>query len=855
MSYSAKFKAAVIPLYVALCLLACVLSPVRAFAVSGAGIPITHTQATISGVASGISITDSSNILSPTTIMPVYGVSAFVEAASATQRFSQGGSVDFRFDVKNNGNATDFIIVEVYNVTYAKEDPLASPAWTIQVDDQYPFASGLTWQTSASANLKTTATTDSVAVSTGAGQTRTFTVRVKAASGALEGANVKFNVRVKTASGAKGSYVGFNGATYAGAAQYAAASQFAGEALDIQAPVLAFNATLTGTELTGKAKIYGTAKDAHFSSYSLQYGPGANPAMWKEIASSTTKVDDGLLAEWDTSSKQGTYTLKLVSTDQFGNNSVSTQSVVVGNEMTLSGALPVGEWTMVSIPGIPYSSLPKDLFGTSRYEIQQWDPKIADANDDEYIRKYLRDFSIDVPGEGFWVKPYGATVTYNFKTTYTDSTTSHSVSLYKGWNQIGYPFARAGGMPWSAVQVESATGTVKAMGAAIAAGWVDAEFWEYSKTGYIMRDTSSSIYPYKGYFFQVREDVKLKFDPNYSMPGGLARIVRPVYEWKMQLSASIDGADDRANYAGQLKGAARGLDRYDSGEPPTVDPFVSLYFEGGGGSGQKRAGRFSSNMKPPVDSGSESWDFVVETSEPGTMVALLIPNIGEMPENYTYKIKDNETGTEFDPRTRSEYDYLDSGSGIRRFTLTAKKTGGAELVTVSHEFDRGWSLFSTPLDPDPSDVREQLSDDLDAIRVFQYYDGETYDPNHDQMVDIQSGIGYWMYLEKAATLDFEGVLTDRAAPVEVPLVQGWNLIGNPYDASILFGETIEVSRGSEVKNLRDAAEAGWISPEAYGYSDEAGGYEKLEIGSVLEPWRGYAIKAYEQCTLIIRAGQ
>lgn len=849
-----KLIAAFMPLLLALMLSHGALLPARVFAATPAGDLITHTIAGIRGNVSGQTVSINSNVLSPTVVQPVYGLELFGEEASSSQSFSDGGSVEFRFSVINNGNDWDTIFIDVTGIQYAKEDPLAVPVWNIWVCETSSVnCPGLTWQGSNATSISPARTADTASVTALAGETKVFYIVVSAPSGAREGARVSFNVSLRSSAATASSYTGFNGVVYGGSSSFTASPTYTAESLDSQAPQLSFDLVKTGTELTGKAKIYGTAKDAHFTGYKLYYGPGSNPSTWRQIAnvSGATTYTNALLAEWDTATAglQGAYTLKLESTDGAGNTSTGTYSFAVGNmKKDATGTVTAGQWTMMSIPGIPKSSTIAGIFGsTTRYEIQQWNPSIA--QDDPYIKKYARDFSIEVPGEAFWIKAYDQNLLYTYDMTNTDTTQLQRMQLKKGWNQIGYPYDRASGTLWQDVQVESSTGTVKTMSAAITAGWVDASLWEYNGAGYTQLTTASSIYPRMGYFLQVYEDVKLVFDPGYHMPGGLARIVKPQFDWKLSLAARTVSANDTENYVGQARGASSMKDPMDLGEPPTVEPYVSLYFDNR--EWGRWSGRYAADARPPGDD-VKTWTFSVETSDEGSGVTLTMPDGDALPENYTFVITDKKTGQSFDPKTVSQYEYVDDGSGLRQFEIVATKRHELGAVTLSHEFPAGWSLMAVPLETDPTDARAQLSDDLININMFQYYNGQMYGPDSAEKVDIQSGIGYWLHLESAKALDFSGMAIDETTPVVSPLEKGWNLIGNPYRIGILYGNQIEVVRGSERLSLEQAVGAGWIDGNIYGYRTEGGGYERLTIGSAMEPWRGYAIMAKEKCELIFR---
>ena len=62
-----------------------------------------------------------------------------------------------------------------------------------------------------------------------------------------------------------------------------------------------------------KLEIHGSAAGVNFAWYRLEYGQGLYPSGWVQIGSdSHTEVTDGLLGEWDTTSLNGLYSLRLM---------------------------------------------------------------------------------------------------------------------------------------------------------------------------------------------------------------------------------------------------------------------------------------------------------------------------------------------------------------------------------------------------------------------------------------------------------------------------------------------------------------------------------------------------------------
>ena len=60
-------------------------------------------------------------------------------------------------------------------------------------------------------------------------------------------------------------------------------------------------------------RITGSASGEGFDHYFVQVGKGLNPQQWIQVgADGTARVEDGVLAEWDTSGLEGLYAVQLV---------------------------------------------------------------------------------------------------------------------------------------------------------------------------------------------------------------------------------------------------------------------------------------------------------------------------------------------------------------------------------------------------------------------------------------------------------------------------------------------------------------------------------------------------------------
>ena len=117
------------------------------------------------------------------------------------------------------------------------------------------------------------------------------------------------------------------------------------------------NTTLPeGTQVSGPLQIIGSVSNGSWSlAYALNSADGVGPApTFVTFASGTNAVNNGLLGTFDpTSLLNGTYTIRLTSTDQFGQTSTFSSNV------TVSGTAKVGNFSISFIDlDVPVSGLP-----------------------------------------------------------------------------------------------------------------------------------------------------------------------------------------------------------------------------------------------------------------------------------------------------------------------------------------------------------------------------------------------------------------------------------------------------------------------------------------------------------------
>jgi hypothetical protein len=101
-----------------------------------------------------------------------------------------------------------------------------------------------------------------------------------------------------------------------------------------------------GSTFEGDVSILGTAKDQYIDRFTLEYGEGASPTTFLQIAEGFTSVDLGLLSTWETTGLDGLYTVKLTVYDKVGFS--ATDSI----QLNIAGGADLDK-KVVPQPGYP----------------------------------------------------------------------------------------------------------------------------------------------------------------------------------------------------------------------------------------------------------------------------------------------------------------------------------------------------------------------------------------------------------------------------------------------------------------------------------------------------------------------
>ncbi|HEX5323605.1 MAG TPA: choice-of-anchor tandem repeat GloVer-containing protein, partial [Capsulimonadaceae bacterium] len=137
-------------------------------------------------------------------------------------------------------------------------------------------------------------------------------------------------------------------------------------------------------------------------------------------------------------------------------------------------------------------------------------------------------------------------------------------------------------------------------------------------------------------------------------------------------------------------------------------------------------------------------------------------------------------------------------------TITASENGTDASTTITvntppilHTFQAGLQMIAANTD----DTGTTLANDFgESSPLLAVWTGSTYTMSPTAPADkIVPGQGYWFHPQSTVSLYDIGTDESDSATVNVLLVQGWNMIGNPFDVAI-SGLDLQVSKGANAFN-------------------------------------------------------
>jgi len=165
----------------------------------------------------------------------------------------------------------------------------------------------------------------------------------------------------------------------------------------------------------------------------------------------------------------------------------------------------------------------------------------------------------------------------------------------------------------------------------------------------------------------------------------------------------------------------------------------------------------------------------------------------------------------------------------------------------------GWHMISVPGDVcGANDPEAVFGDDVSPLYLF-HFDPQAgrykmYPPSGELV--ISPGKGYWIRLYDMAILDVDLRRTSESLAT-IALSPGWNQIGHPLSLPVPIS-ALQVRYKEQELSLLDAQARDWVSGYLFRYDPIKQRYEVVDpMEGCLEPWRGYWMRAYVDCELVI----
>jgi len=125
----------------------------------------------------------------------------------------------------------------------------------------------------------------------------------------------------------------------------------------------------------------------------------------------------------------------------------------------------------------------------------------------------------------------------------------------------------------------------------------------------------------------------------------------------------------------------------------------------------------------------------------------------------------------------------------------------------------GWNLISLPLRPQPAAISSVLSSVEGSHDIVYGWDAgaSSYLSSFaagGNLDRLDETAGFWIRMNDEATLS---VLGEAPGPVQIPLMEGWNLIGYPWRTPLPPEEALASIDGSyEIVYAWDSSSSSWL---------------------------------------------
>lgn len=187
------------------------------------------------------------------------------------------------------------------------------------------------------------------------------------------------------------------------------------------------------------------------------------------------------------------------------------------------------------------------------------------------------------------------------------------------------------------------------------------------------------------------------------------------------------------------------------------------------------------------------------------------------------------------------------------FDLSVSASAACANTFTTRLLSSGWNMIAFPITPQHAAPVDELPG-VTAASIFSFDAAAQvfYTAAQTGFTALGlPGVGYWLNLTAGGTLSPTGC-AQAATTVDIKLSAGWNLIGNPFNATLAWDDAHAkvLLPGLEPSNpLSQAQSFGWLDGRLYTWSVTSYTALPPNSGNSLAAWTGYWIYAKRALTL------
>lgn len=179
-----------------------------------------------------------------------------------------------------------------------------------------------------------------------------------------------------------------------------------------------------------------------------------------------------------------------------------------------------------------------------------------------------------------------------------------------------------------------------------------------------------------------------------------------------------------------------------------------------------------------------------------------------------------------------------------------------EKQEASKTFTKGIYMISPPLEPVSHDPAVALGIAPDKLALARWEPTKEGTNKYIFYPDLSLslGKGYFIKFLEDTNVQLQGYAQPLDGQFTIGLAVGWNQIGYPFPQGgcALADILVRIPDSAEPVSLDEANKRGYVGKTLWRFNPSTKEYEVLDpTKDTLEPWEGYWIRCYKECSLII----